>query len=101
MSRSSHSSAPTSVASGALHVAAHAAKHAVARPIAKAPAMSATGEQAHQLFRAARESAALSQSKAATVLGIAIRTLQRWERNECPVPAWALIALQRRARRAA
>ncbi len=43
------------------------------------------------LIRARRE-ARLSQSQAARVLGVSLRTIQRWERGTTKPPAWAIRA---------
>lgn len=39
-------------------------------------------------LRAARESLALTQTDVATALGVDLRTYQRWESGEAPVPRW-------------
>jgi DNA-binding XRE family transcriptional regulator len=75
----------------------HASEGGSARPGASVPAVSPPDEQAHQLFRAARDVAGLSQDRAAIVLGVSRRSVMRWEAGETPVPGWALVAMQRRA----
>ena len=97
---SSHPPPKTGVTSAALRVV-HAEQGGSTRPISSVPALSPTDEQAHQLFRAAREESGDSQDKASIVLGVCRRSVIRWESGETPVPAWALVAMQRRAQRRA
>lgn len=46
--------------------------------------MQVTSEQ----LRAARESLGLTQTEVANALGVDLRTYQRWESGEAPVPRW-------------
>jgi hypothetical protein len=94
MSRSSHSSAPTSVASGALHVAAHAEQGGSFRPIAKARPATPTRVQSWHQFAADLKRAGYSDDRTAKATGYSRSSIARMRKGQQRVDAdlllWAM-----------
>lgn len=74
----------------------HADEGGSAGPTEEGSTLAPPHVQAARQFAAARAALGWSQDRVAIRLGVARRTVVRWELGQTEVPGWAIVALEQR-----